>query len=174
MEMEQAIQRHAAPPFRGWAPRRRGAILVCAIMAPLMLACWVLGGFRALGVGFALMKGETILVDSPTKSFGVVAPGDPIAVSYKLTNWGDQDVRIVGFRAKCKCMAPDILPFVLHPRESRDLSISIVNRQREGEVSSQTIDWIITIFTTNPAQVQIPLTVKGEIRAATNPSSSGS
>jgi hypothetical protein len=173
METEQAVQRKALLRVRGWAPSRTGAFLVCATLFTLMFGFWILGGVRGIAVGYALMKGQTIFVDSSTKSFGVVSPGDPIAVSYKLTNWGDQDVRIVGFRAKCKCMAPDILPFTLRAKESRVLPISIVNRTRENGSPSQTINWVITIFTTNPAQVQIPLTVKGEIRKS-NPSVSGS
>ncbi|MFI5456161.1 MAG: DUF1573 domain-containing protein [Isosphaerales bacterium] len=164
METEQAIQRQVLPGIRGWAPSRPGALVVCAVSAPVVLAFWALGGFGAVGVAVALMKGETLFVDSSTKSFGVVPAGDPIVVSYKLTNRGDQNIRIVGCRAVCRCMVPEDLPFTLRPKESRNFPILIRNPKGEGGSRSQTINWGITLFTTNPAQAQIPLTVKGELR----------
>jgi hypothetical protein len=172
METEQAIQRRALPGLRGWAPNRHGALLVCAASAPLLLALWALGGFDAVAVAVALAKGETVFVDSSTKSFGVVSAGDPLVVSYKLTNRSDQNIRIVGCRAVCRCMVPEGLPFTLRARESRDFPISIRNPQRVRGSPSQTVNWGITLFTTNPAQAQITLTVKGEIRAPSKPPAS--
>ena len=172
MEIEQAIQRQTSPGLRGWAPSRPGALLVCAASAPLLLAFWALGGLDAVGAAIALAKGETVFVDSSTKSFGVVSAGDPLVVSYKLTNRSDQNIRIVGCRAVCRCMVPEGLPFTLRARESRDFPISIRNPDRAQGNRSQTVNWGITLFTTNPAQSQITLTVKGEIRAPSKPSGS--
>jgi len=174
METEQAIQQEVLPRKRAWVSRWSGAFFVSAALVPLMLAFWTLGGLDAMGVAYALMKGETLFVDSFSKSFGIVQTGDPIAVSYRLTNRGDQSVRVVGCQAICTCIVPDDLPFTLHPKESRDLKISILNPKTEDKGPSQAINWGITLFTTNPAQIQVPLTVKGEIRARSNPSPFGS
>lgn len=173
METEPAIQQQVFQRKRGFAPRHAVAFFACAALISVLLAFGVFGGFRAVARGCALMMGETLVVDSATKSFGVVAPGDPITVAYRLTNRGEQEVRVVGLRAACRCVVPDDLPFVLRPKESRDLPISIRNLKKEDVPHSQTLDWAITVFTTNPAQVQIALRIKGEIRPNAVPSRSG-
>jgi hypothetical protein len=173
METQQAIQQRTSSGLPAWAPSRPGALLVCANSALVLLAFWALDGFDAVAVAIALAKGETILVDSSTKSFGVVSAGDPLVISYKLTNRSDQNIRIVGCRAVCRCMVPEGLPFTLRARESRDFPISIRNPERVRGSPSQSVNWGITLFTTNPAQAQITLTVKGEIRAPSKPPGSG-
>ncbi len=130
-------------------------------------AIWIVGGFNAIRSAYVYLRGETILVDSNTKSFGVVSPGDPISVSFTLTNTGAAPVRIAGCEAWCNCVVPKDMPFVLEPNESRDFPVSIRNPKREGAVPKGYVGLDLKLFTTNPAQPRIGLTVKGEIR---NPS----
>ena len=131
------------------------------------------GRIERVQQAIAVVKGETVLVDATTKSFGVARAGDAIHLSYKLTNRGGKSVRIVGCRATCRCIVPgQDLPFTLRPRESRDFPISIRNPGRVAGTAPQTVNWQVTLYTTNPAQARIALSIKGEIQ--TNRPSSGS
>ncbi len=174
METIQAIEQRISRSERVWTRVWSVALFGFASVALVVLAFWVRGGISALKETYAILKGETLVVDSSMKSFGVVPSGDPVVVSYKLTNRGDRNIRIVGFRAVCRCMVPEDLPFTLRPRESREFPIVIRNPEKEAGNPAQIVNWGMTLFTTNPAQVRIPLTVKGEIRSPSKPSVSGS
>ncbi len=133
---------------------------------------WAVGGFKAVRSAYHRITGETILVDEHTKSFGVVAPGDRIAFSFKLTNTGSTPVRIAGCESACGCVMPTDLPFVLNPNESRDFPISIHNPNLEGAMPRGSLSLPLNLFTTNPAQPRIRLTVKGEVRPPSTSSAS--
>ncbi len=132
----------------------------------LLLAALVWAAFSAdrIQSAYATLTGEVISVDANTKSFGIVAPGDPITLTFHLTNRGADSVRLVGCMAYCNCINPADLPFTLPPGESRDFAIEVRNPDRELENRDQTIDQQVVLYTTNPAQAEIPLTLKGQIR----------
>jgi len=172
MEMEKAIERHASPAPRRWAPRRSDAWVACAALALVAVAFWASQGLGAQRAAYALIHSKALSVDSPIRSFGVVSPGESAVVSYRLTNHGSQNIRIVGCQAFCSCVVPKELPFTLRPKESRDFPV-VLRSSKNDSGQPVTIDWEITLFTTDPAQVRIPLTLKGEIRAKPAPSVSG-
>ena len=149
--------------LRGW----RVGFLICGALVPALVVVWALGGASALRAAFRSASGETLVVDASTKSFAVVSEGDPVTVSYKLTNLGSANVRIVGCRAACRCLVPVELPFSLGPGESRDFPISIRDLRRGETGPVERINWSIVLYTTNPAQVEIPLRVIGEIQRST-------
>ena len=130
----------------------------------LVVATWVLGGFDGIWKAYAHMRGETLIVDSATKSFGSVAPGEPISVTFRLMNRGDAAVRVVGCEAGCGCIVLESLPFVLDPNENRDLAISVRNPNRGLDNAGKLLDLNLSLWTTNPAQPRVPLNIKGEIR----------
>ncbi|MGO9466796.1 MAG: DUF1573 domain-containing protein [Isosphaeraceae bacterium] len=139
-------------------------------LALLAAVLWAVGGFSAI----RSIGRETISVDSRARSFGVVARGDRIAVSFKLTNHGRDPVRIVGCRAGCGCMLPEDLPFSIRPNGSRDFRVSIkFPPAPAGGPVVETRTYPLTLFTSNPDQFEIPLTVSGEVRGVPGASNAG-
>ncbi len=164
MATDQTIQRRApaTKPFRLVRVSSAAIVAGSLVLAFLIFATWAWGGFDWIRVAYGYITGETILVDSHTKSFGVIPPGGSVTVTFKLTNLGHDAIRIVGCRSGCPCMVPDDLPFVLHSKESRDFTVSIGASENVRTSSVKTRRLRLTLFTTNPSQSQIPLTVSGE------------
>lgn len=161
---EQGIQHQALMTGRlgGVGSFSMGIAAVLGSMF-LMAAIWASGGIGVMKSAYAHMAGRTIFVDSYSKSFGDVQVGDPVSVSFRLTNGGDKPVRVVGYRAFCNCVVPDDLPFTINPNEHRDFVISVHNSERVNSTGSFTQS--VIIYTTGATQPEIALTVKGEIHA---------
>jgi hypothetical protein len=164
MEEKQAFIGQAMLTQRTRCPRLSHPILIAMGLVILIFSGWLLGGLGAIPTAYAYLRGETLFVDSHMKSFGIVAPGDPITVSFDLENRGDRPLRIVGCEAGCGCIVPDYLPFTLNPKESRAFSISILNRKKVDDNQIRSFNSDLTLFTTNPNQSRLVLNVKGEIR----------
>ena len=175
IETEQAAQENA-PPIRRIGVLSLTSMTIVAAglgLVLLLFACWAAGGVTAIRTAYSHLRGETILVDSHAKSFGIVAPGDRVTVSFRLTNDGREPVRIVGCRAGCSCMVPDDLPFAIGPKGSRDFAVSIKVPQKRGNGSVVARKLALTLFTSNPAQLEIPLTMSGQIRGTPGALNSG-
>lgn len=162
MATEQAVRQQSLIPWGIRILKSPSTLIAAGLgLALLSLACLALGGFRVI----RSMRGQTISVDSDAKSFGVVSPGDPIAVSFRLTNHAREPVRIVGCRAGCSCMLPADLPLEIRPNASRDFRVSFNFRPRPGGGPVlETRRFTMTLFTSNPDQFEIPLMVSGEVR----------
>ena len=164
IEVEVEVVRRPRRPFL--SARARGPIALAA--GALLLAALVWAAFEpeTIQSAYATLTGQVIAVDATTKSFGIVAPGDPIALTFHLTNRGSRPVRFVGCRAYCNCINPAELPFTLGSHESRDFAISLSNPVREARTRNRAIEQPLVLYTTNPAQAEIPLTIKGQIRVS--------
>jgi len=162
VETQQVVHQDVPAHHRIWTPIPSGIILIAFGSSFVIMAFWAMGGIGAIQRAYASMRGATLFVDSPTKSFGVAAPGDVVVVSFKLTNGTQNPVRIVGCEAMCGCTTADDLPFLLAPNESRDLSFSVhcPPEARPGV----SLDLSITLLTNSSEQPRIPLCVRGEVR----------
>lgn len=76
--------------------------------------------------------------------------------------------------AYCNCIVPDDLPFTLGPSETRGFKVSVRTEIRKAGSPSELIDQPVTLFTTSPAQAEVHLTIKGEIRGSARSEGSGS
>jgi Protein of unknown function (DUF1573) len=149
------------------------ATKVCAAALVLIVSAaagWACGGRGALMAAYHYVSGPALSVDSGTKSFGVVVEGDSASVCFRLTNRGSQTVRVVGCMTYCNCVVPADLPFTLRPNETRGFEVAV--RTRSGDATwTPNINQPVTLYTTNPAQAEIHLTVKGEVRGPVRRSS---
>jgi Protein of unknown function (DUF1573) len=171
MATEQAIQQHSPPSPRIRVVSSPHAMIAAAGLGLVLLviATWAVGGFSAIRTAYAYMRGEAIFVDSYSKSFGSVHAGDPITVSFRLTNVGDKPVRFVGCRAYCGCVVPDDLPFTINPNDYREFTLSVRTFEPVGANSTESFSQPVILYTTSAAQLEIPLTIKGEIRTRSSP-----
>jgi hypothetical protein len=155
---------------KGWGIGPVGAAIVIVNSMVVLAAGWSLYAFGSVqqAVGYYL-RGETVSADTAEKSFGIVSPGDPIKVLFKLTNRGREPVRVLGCDASCICIVPDDLPFSLDPNESRDFVVSIWNPKpgERGSIKPSSLRFDITLFTNDPMQRRLPLVIRGEVRNRT-------
>jgi len=167
MEMQRAAQQLVLPRRKSQTLSHASAILIFTNLAVFAIAAWALASFGSIGGAISYyLKGETLFLDSTEKSLGIVSPGDQVGVTFKLTNRGRKQIRILGCQASCSCMIPDDLPFVLSPDESRDFTLSIRTPKPRGASDKKSIgmNLELTLFSNNPMQSRITLTIKGEIR----------
>lgn len=176
MATEQATQQHALPSPRIRPARSLAATTIAAGLGLVLLiiATYAGGGFSAIRMAYAYMRGETILVDSSTKSFGSAREGDRVSVSFGLTNGAGKPVRVVGCRAYCNCIVPDDLPFTINPHERRNLTLSVRIPERGRSSGTRQFSQPVTLYTTNAAQIEIPLLIEGAVQPPSSPTSSGS
>jgi hypothetical protein len=166
MDTEHAMQERQRSTQPNRSPRRSFAITVAAILCSIVfiLAIGALGGVGALSRAYQSLGGHTLLVDSNSKSFGFASPGDKVAVAFRLTNTGIKTLRIVGCKAGCSCTLPRNLPLELGPNESRNFEVSIQIAEGSHPSSPRQVEFPLTVFTTDTAQFELPLRIKGEIR----------
>lgn len=119
----------AAPPTQSL--RRRGAvgalrwIIGSGLFVGMILSYghWRFGSpHAALGA----LLGDSLLVDSPSKSFGEISAGEEARTQFQLTNNHHKPVRIIGAETDCGCLLiREGMPFTLAPQERRMFSVSV-------------------------------------------------
>lgn len=164
MQVEQAV---GGSPTRKAPAGRFGAVFIPSALAAAVVALF---GFWYLQSS----TGDVLVVDSTTKSFGVVGPGGSNPVSFRLTNLSGHPIRIVGCESGCGCIVPDDLPFSLSPKESRSFTLTMRGRKARMPGAPQTVELPVTLFTTEPSRPLVRLTVKGDLSPAPNGPVAGS
>jgi hypothetical protein len=146
-----------------WSASPTGIVLVSTCFVLLIMATWALLTFGSIrrAVGYYL-RGETIIVDSPSKSFGNVTAGNVVTVTFRLKNWGRQVVRVVGCSVDCGCVVPDDIPFTVQPAEDRGFALSLKTKVRTDK-AVDLVEHHVTLFTSETAQLRIPLVINGII-----------
>jgi len=165
MRALEATRAPAGGDRQSWRLSPAMIAFVSANATLIVAAVFALASFGSIrsAVGF-FMRGETLLVDANEKSFGVAAPGRTLDVQFRLTNRGDDPIRILGCKTLCTCTVPRDLPYTLGPKESRDLNITVntFGLVRNGEPTDLYLP--LTLFTTNRAQSRVGLAIRGEVR----------
>ena len=162
IEVKVQVVRRPRRPFL--STRARGPIALAAGTLLLAGLVWAAFSVDTIQSAYATLTGEVISVDATTKSFGIVPPGDPITLTFQLTNRGSRPIRLVGCMAYCNCITPPELPYTIATGETRDFAIAMTNPNREGLNRDRTIGQPLILFAANPTQHEIPLRIKGEIR----------
>ena len=167
MDIEKPVADASSAGDQKPTARPGAIILISANLFLLVVVVWAVvrfGSVRA-AVGYYL-RGEALLVDSVSKSFGTAAVGAEAKVSFRLTNRGTGALRVVGCEVPCGCMVPDGLPWVLYPNKSKDFSVTVLARK-----PARVVNYDLQLFTNNHIQPRIQLSVAGEIRDQAEPSS---
>ena len=100
---------------------------------------------------------------SPDRDAGAVAEGDPIALTYTLTNHGPAAVRLLGVEAGCACQSAAALPEALPPGRSAELSVVMNTRGRTGRQRGW---WAVTYRAAGAEPGTLRLSVTATVTAA--------
>jgi Protein of unknown function (DUF1573) len=151
---------------RKHSPSQAALVLISANLVILIAAVWAWAAFGSIGmaVGYCL-RGERLFADATEKGFGVAEPNTVVQVTFKLTNRGDEPIRILGCHANCSCVVPSDLPFTLDRNETRDFTVSIHTPRSEllGSPAGNRLHLPLTLYTNSPVQSRFSLAVKGEV-----------
>ena len=162
--MEPSIQQQVLSERKNRAINPFAMVLISTNLALLVMAVWAFVSFGSIrsAMGY-YVRGETLLVDSNEKSFGTASPGDPIGVTFTLTNRDLRPVRVLGCQASCTCIVPENLPLTLLPNQKGGLTISIRTNAQSVKLGRSMVEQEVVLFTSSPAQPELHLTIKGRI-----------
>lgn len=131
------------------------------IVAGLVLAgvsTWGYARFGSIGSALAFARGDRLIAETKSLSFGPVLAGPTIQQHTRLTNYSNRTIKLVGSNASCSCVLSEDLPLTLAPGESHLFKIGVKTDQRTGLIRER-----VVVYTDYPEQSGIAFTVKGEV-----------
>jgi hypothetical protein len=162
-----ALVRQAPDPGQVWLPRPAVAAIIFVSVALVIAAITAFARFGSVQAALDYwLRGETLFVDANEKSLGVVAPGDTVTASFKLTNRGQNSIRILGCASGCTCATPKDLPFALRASETKEFAVRVAvpTKEQIKGLERTDLELPLTLFTSNRTQSRVPLTIRGKVR----------
>ncbi|MGC8642089.1 MAG: DUF1573 domain-containing protein [Isosphaeraceae bacterium] len=136
-----------------------GAALISFNLTLLGCLAWGVASTGSVSGALRFLKGDTLIADRYTKSFGSLEIGRYFVVSFKLVNLGRNAVRVVGCRTTCNCI-PDThseLPFVIEPNRTKQFGVLVSTGGEEKEFKGA------VILLTNNRQRELNLSIEGTV-----------
>ena len=91
--------------------------------------------FGSIGSAVAYLRGDELIPDAYSKSFGVVTRGVDGSVEFHLKNWGDESIKVLRARSACGCVVASDLPVDIMPGAKSALTIRIRTKRKSGRIS---------------------------------------
>jgi hypothetical protein len=147
----------AADPVASARPTRYLAkVVICTSVVFALVAAWGYLQFGSVPAAMARLRGDQLLVDAYSKSFGPLEAEQSGTVVFNLLNTARRPVTVLGARSSCTCAAAGDLPIVVPSGERRSIRIVVKRDRRPGGVSEE-----VRLFTDEPSQPELVLRVEG-------------
>jgi len=114
--------------------------------------------FGSLSTAVAYLRGDRIIPDAYTKTFGEVPARERPSIDFLLRNWGKEPIKVLGTNSPCSCLISSGVPVVIRPGESAVLSVRALSKGRAGPYSSR-----LSVIT-DDRESDVVLTVQGAFR----------
>lgn len=131
-------------------------MVICTNIGLALVAAWGFWQFGSFSAGLARLRGDRLLVDAYSKSFGSLEAGRVGTVEFNLLNTTWRPVTVLGARSSCTCAATDDLPMVVPSGGRRSIRILVRRDRKPGRVSEQ-----VSLFTDEPSQPELVIRVEG-------------
>jgi Protein of unknown function (DUF1573) len=134
-------QRVVLPPD-GPTARKRAMSWLASIVILVCIGCALLLAvgiqcFGSVSSALAYMRGEPLVPDAYTKSFGTVTKSERPSVEFWLRNYSKEAIKVIGSYASCTCLITTDLPFVVPPGGRAILRVNARARARLGPYSER-------------------------------------
>lgn len=134
-------------------------VLINTGLVSLVALAWIVCGSISSGLGY--LRGDRLVPDAYSRSFGTVEEGSTILVTFTLRNFTRRAVKILGGRCSCTCVRPVGLPVVIPPSQRVPFYIEVLAGGKRGTVSET-----VRLYTDAPQSCDIELTVSGAVDAS--------
>lgn len=121
----------------------------------LILGIWCFGSSAS---ALAYLRGDRLIPDTYTKSFGTVERGEICLLTFSLKNWTKQPIKVLGARSSCSCLVTSDLPAVIPPMGQLSLRVSAHAKNVPGPYFEH-----VRVFTDSD-EARLLLYVQGLIR----------
>jgi hypothetical protein len=128
----------------------------------LFLVALALYAFGSFGPALDYLKGDRLMADRSSRSFGEVEQGQRLTIVYELTNASGREITILGAKTNCTCVFAEELPLSVPPRSRRAIKIAVNTDSRDGLIQES-----ISLFTDFPRQPVVELRVLGRVSSST-------
>ena len=132
-------------------------VVICSNIGFALVAAWWLWQFGSVSAGLARLRGDRLLLDAYSKSFGTIEAGQLGTVEFNLMNTSSGQVTVLGARSSCTCAAADDLPTVVPPRGRQSIRIHVRRDRLPGRVLEK-----VSLFTDEPSQPELVIRVEGD------------
>ncbi len=100
-------------------------VVICASIGLALIAAWGFWQFGSVSAGLARLRGDQLLLDAYSKSFGSLEGGRVGTVEFNLLNKASRPVTVLGARSRCTCAAVRDLPMVVPSGQRRAITIVV-------------------------------------------------
>lgn len=160
----------AAIPLDRPKPERRpmswaSMTLMMTTLGLAALVAYALVRFGSIRAGIGHLRGDCLVPDSYTKSFGAVSQGAEPTVTFALGNVSGAPITILGARCSCSCNLPPSLPIQVLPSETIYFKTRVLTKRQRGGVAETIRLYAYVTRPGNPPSSpdvrEIPLNVEG-------------
>lgn len=116
-----------------WAARTT----VLSALALALVASGAVFRFGSLSTAVAYLRGDRIIPDAYTKTFGEAAVRERPSIDFLLGNWAKEPIKVLGTNSSCSCLVSSGVPVVIRPGESAVLSVRALSKGKAGPYSSR-------------------------------------
>jgi hypothetical protein len=141
--------------------------LAIGLLPIALLAVALASASQATGSAWNLLdyaRGQRLFVGSSMLDLGDVTSGEPTSLAIPIRNASSSAVKIIGVTTTCSCLQPLGLPATVAPGSTHELEFDLTPERPNPD-----FEMLATVITDAPGQFQIPLVVRGVIKAAPSP-----
>ena len=133
----------------------------------LCLVALALYSFGSIGSALSHLRGDRLIADARSRSFGEVERGQRAGVVFELANTSDREINVIGAKTGCTCLSAEGLPLPVPPRSRRSIRIAVrtdgrtVVRLVGGRIRES-----VHLYTDFPGQPEVELQVLGRVSSS--------
>jgi hypothetical protein len=133
----------------------------------LCLVSFAFYSFGSVDSALAYVRGDRLMADARSRSFGEVEKGQHASVVFELANTSDREINVLGARTGCTCLFAEGLPLPVPPRSRRSIRIAV---RTDGRAVARSVDGRIReavgLYTDFPGQPEVELHVLGRVSSS--------
>jgi hypothetical protein len=154
---EEALASGAPPAQKRAMPWLAATLIFVSVGFALLLVVGI-QRFGSAASALAYLRGDRLVPDAYSKSFGTVAKDERPTVEFLLRNCSKQPIKVRGVTRSCTCLATSELPIVIPPHGEAILRVSSRAKSSLGPYSER-----LRLFT-DSGQSNFVLGVQGVFR----------
>jgi hypothetical protein len=156
-------------PWRGWGrlrlgPRKwlvwTGFTFLLVVFSLVALAISARAEFGSIPSALSYLRGARLVPLRYSAHAGIVARGEERILEFKLRNWSDKPIVILGAKSTCTCVSIGDFPICVPPGGTDKLAVRLRTKKRKpGPVSER-----VRIYTDEERSGGLVLGVTGAVR----------
>jgi len=115
-------------------------LAITVILVILGFASLIMVGifwFGSIASALAYLRGDGLIPDAYTKSFGTATLNERPSVEFLLSNYTKQPIKVLGSNSTCTCLVTSNLPLIIPPNGKAILKVNARSKSRSRPYSER-------------------------------------